>query len=632
MHGRWGYVFLLFSLALVAGLGGFVVWRVGLPAGWLPQTQPTPTAEATGLPERRGVAVAPPPTPAPAPKATTVSTMIDLPGDPVQISRGAAAAPRALQVDLPAKVGASAPKTSFPAFYIALPLVSNDGGYMGKFPEAGGEADSLAEEIALNTAVMAEVAANGGADIASDDDGGDETPPTDNFTLVTKDNSSVLDASPSPDGEPQLKQATLRGVIAQKIADAIAANGFTADSANAIEAAMKASFNVQTLTPGSVALLAGGRQPDGAYGATQFALYQDGEYVGAVAVSENGLVAEAARPSLPDGFLDAGSAPIVSTQHFNLADGLYSAGLRGGAPEPVVREAIGLLGTMTDLHQALRADADFRLLYAKDPRVKATGGGRIVYAGLSGGGGAVDCYTVEGSDELFRCFGQKGATAGGPPQPPTKGGQGGGTGSDSIIQQTDATSVNGILAPVKGAPVTSLFGMRFHPILHILRLHAGMDFGTPVGSPVRAPADGVIEIAGPVSGFGNHIRIQHQGFETSESHLSEIPEAIKPGVAVKQGEIIALSGNTGLSTGPHLHFEFYLNRVAVDPLPHMGQEVKSNIMAGAGEGIVTSAGVPVPPSQSGPGPAAPSGPSAAEAAAFPAFKAQVDAALDAAVH
>ena len=63
---------------------------------------------------------------------------------------------------------------------------------------------------------------------------------------------------------------------------------------------------------------------------------------------------------------------------------------------------------------------------------------------------------------------------------------------------------------------------------------------------MRAAADGKVEIAGPVSGFGNHVRIQHAGFETSYSHLSEIPEAIHPGVEVKQGDIIALSGNTGL--------------------------------------------------------------------------------------
>ncbi len=160
--------------------------------------------------------------------------------------------------------------------------------------------------------------------------------------------------------------------------------------------------------------------------------------------------------------------------------------------------------------------------------------------------------------------------------PPSKHGS---TGPASL-GDSGAVSVGGILAPIKGAPVTSLFGMRFHPILHILRLHGGIDFGAPVGSQVRAAADGVVEIAGPVSGFGNHIRVQHKGFETSYSHLSEIPDAIKPGVEVHEGEIIALSGNTGLSTGPHLHFQFYQNGEPVDPLPHMGSEVQATAPTG----------------------------------------------------
>ena len=165
--------------------------------------------------------------------------------------------------------------------------------------------------------------------------------------------------------------------------------------------------------------------------------------------------------------------------------------------------------------------------------------------------------------------------------------------------------------------MTSLFGMRFHPILHILRLHAGIDFGAPIGSPVRASADGKIEIAGPMSGFGNHIRIQHAGFETSYSHLSEIPDSIKPGVEVKQGDIIALSGNTGLSTGPHLHFEFYLNREAVDPLPHLGTEVQATAPMAAAASPSPSAVAAV-----GGGPS--SGASAIEIATFPAIKSYID--------
>ena len=624
MRGRWGYLFLALSLAIVAGLGALVAWRLNV------QTQPTlPAATPAPTP-----VPAPKATPTPSPKPTAISTMIDLPGDPVGVSRGAAAPPRAVRATLPLKLPANAPKADMQGFFVMGPLVANDGGYMGKFPEGGGEADALAAQIALNTAVMAQVDSGGGAALASDDDGGDETP-VNVGTVLTKDNSNALDAVSAPDGEPQVKQAVLKAIIAQKIGEAIAADGFTIDSAADAEAAMRAAFNVQTLRPGSVALLVGAHAPGGGYRATQFALYQDGDYVGAVALADNGLFAESAKPNLPDGFLDGGNAPSLPTSgFFNVEDGLYSAGLRNGAPEPVVREVIGLLGTLTDLHQPVRPDTQFRALYAREARNKATGGGRIVYAGLSGGGGAFDCYVFEGADGQWRCFGAKGGTAAsGPsaaPLPPQKGKPAAPTsGSTMVPVQTGASSVGGILAPIKGAPVTSLFGMRFHPILHILRLHGGLDFGAPVGSPVRASADGKIEIAGPVSGFGNHIRIQHAGFETSYSHLSEIPDAIKPGVNVKEGEIIALSGNTGLSTGPHLHYEYYLGGTVTDPMPHMGTEVSGNIMAGAGQGLVNpgAGGVPMPPVA---GPVA--GPSEAELAGFPAFKALIDNALDSATH
>ena len=124
-----------------------------------------------------------------------------------------------------------------------------------------------------------------------------------------------------------------------------------------------------------------------------------------------------------------------------------------------------------------------------------------------------------------------------------------------------------------------------------------------------------MEIAGPVSGYGNQVRLQHKGFETSYSHLSVIPASITPGAEVTQGEIIALSGNTGLSTGPHLHFEFYLNGAEVDPMPHLGAEVQASA-AMLAHGVASSTSS-----------FAVSGPGAVELAAFPAAKALIDAAL-----
>jgi hypothetical protein len=293
---------------------------------------------------------------------------------------------------------------------------------------------------------------------------------------------------------------------------------------------------------------------------------------------------------------------------YTLADGIYSAGLRNGIPEGVVREAIQLIRRLVDLGSPLQANDTMRLMFEGEFRDKARSVGKVIYLGLRGPTVPVDCYSFEGGDGFFRCFDPKAASE-------AKGGESTGRALPPSLGSSGASSVGGILVPIRGAPVTSLFGMRFHPILHILRLHAGIDFGAPVGSPVRAAADGAIEFAGIAQGFGNHIRIQHAGFETSYSHLSEIPESIKPGAMVKEGDIIALSGNSGLSTGPHLHFEFYLNRDAVDPLPHMGEEVQSSVASLVQSPVVAIAGGAGSPAF---------GASASEINSFPAIKALID--------
>jgi murein DD-endopeptidase MepM/ murein hydrolase activator NlpD len=373
-----------------------------------------------------------------------------------------------------------------------------------------------------------------------------------------------------------------------------------------IEGAAKDSpAHIQTLPPQSVAVAVGALDLAGAYRIKQIAIFENGEYVITIAAKDDGGYEQAAEPIIPAQLLDDSLRNQSIGTHFSIADGVYSAGIRNGMPEPVIRETIQLVSRLADLRLPLQADQTLRVLFEPDFRDKGKAGGKVVYVGLHGNALAIDCYSFEGSDGAFRCFDPKAGSEGGggesTPMPPSLGNSG-------------ATSVGGILAPIKGAPITSLYGLRFHPILHILRLHAGIDFGAAVGSLVRAAADGKIEIAGPVSGFGNHVRIQHAGFETSYSHLSEIPEAIHPGVEVKQGDIIALSGNTGLSTGPHLHFEFYLNRDAVDPLPHLGSEIQTAAASLKGPVIATAAAASAP---------AP-GVTAGEIAAFPAIKAYLD--------
>jgi murein DD-endopeptidase MepM/ murein hydrolase activator NlpD len=119
--------------------------------------------------------------------------------------------------------------------------------------------------------------------------------------------------------------------------------------------------------------------------------------------------------------------------------------------------------------------------------------------------------------------------------------------------------------PVDGAHLTSDFGMRFHPILNYSRLHQGVDFGAAYGSPVMAAAAGTISFAGVHGGHGNYIMLVHRpGLATAYAHLSRF--AVHVGQQVAQGQVIGYVGSTGLSTGPHLHYEVWLNNQPVNPL------------------------------------------------------------------
>ena len=121
--------------------------------------------------------------------------------------------------------------------------------------------------------------------------------------------------------------------------------------------------------------------------------------------------------------------------------------------------------------------------------------------------------------------------------------------------------------PVKGGRYTSGYGMRKHPLLGIVRMHTGVDWAAPVGTPILAAGDGIIEMVGGKGGYGNYVRIRHpNGYSTAYGHMARYADGVAPGVAVKQGQIIGYVGNSGLSTGPHCHFEVLVNNDFVNPM------------------------------------------------------------------
>jgi murein DD-endopeptidase MepM/ murein hydrolase activator NlpD len=143
----------------------------------------------------------------------------------------------------------------------------------------------------------------------------------------------------------------------------------------------------------------------------------------------------------------------------------------------------------------------------------------------------------------------------------------GADGSTSWYDATGAARKKAFLrSPLEFSRVTSGFTTgRYHPILHKMRAHKGVDLAAPSGTPVRSVADGVVTRAGWAGGHGNHVEVKHEGgYATGFSHLSKI--LVKVGEHVRQGQFVGKVGSTGMSTGPHLHYEFKVKGVHRDPL------------------------------------------------------------------
>jgi len=159
---------------------------------------------------------------------------------------------------------------------------------------------------------------------------------------------------------------------------------------------------------------------------------------------------------------------------------------------------------------------------------------------------------------------------------------------DAANAERPAPSVGGLMMPANG-PVTSYFGYRYHPILHFTRFHAGVDIGAGWGSPIVAAADGQVIGAGWSGGYGREVQIAHgSGIVSLYGHMSEI--VAQPGSFVHAGQLIGYVGSSGLSTGPHLHFEVRQGGTPVNPLgvrlvsapvvdTHLAESVKARLAA-----------------------------------------------------
>ena len=225
--------------------------------------------------------------------------------------------------------------------------------------------------------------------------------------------------------------------------------------------------------------------------------------------------------------------------------GLYRSARAAGAPMPAIQQYLQALDAHFSLDDVNPGDMFDLIVSYKRTADGQSEVGQLLYAGLE--------HSGRPRAQLLRWGGQgQFFDAGG---------------------MTEERTSSALIMPVAGH-VTSSYGMRFHPILGYSRMHSGIDLGAAYGSPIYAVADGFVSFAGVHGGHGNYVRLEHGGdVGTGYGHMSRI--AVAPGNRVRAGQVIGYVGSSGLSTGPHLHYEVYRSGRPVNPM-----EVHFTVRAG----------------------------------------------------
>ena len=224
-----------------------------------------------------------------------------------------------------------------------------------------------------------------------------------------------------------------------------------------------------------------------------------------------------------------------------LYQSIYETALRNKVPMPVIDDMIRVYSYDVDFQRKVQPGDSFDVFYAgEDEGATITEKNEVLYAALTLGGETKKYYRFQTPD-------------------------------DGVVDYYDETGKSAkkflVRKPVNNAIMRSGFGGRRHPILGYVKMHTGVDWATAYGTPIFASGNGVIEKVGLEGGYGKYIRIKHNnGYETAYGHMSAFAKGMEAGKRVRQGQVIGFVGSTGMSTGPHVHYEILVNGRFVDPM------------------------------------------------------------------
>ncbi|WP_165848637.1 M23 family metallopeptidase [Mesorhizobium delmotii] len=359
---------------------------------------------------------------------------------------------------------------------------------------------------------------------------------------IVPENVSVSPRAAPDDQAPAFAEEIIPFTRDRDIVEAFADSGYTGEDATGMAEAIAKLLNATALKAGTV-LRVGLEIHGDAAKVVRTGIYDRAQHIVTIALDDHGQHVPAQEPEPNPELLTAfdDSPPVVVRGNLpNVYDGIYRAAYSYGMSKAMTKRLIKLLASGVDFQSRLSPSDRIEVLFSQpDGDDRASDESELLYVSASFGGTTRNFYRFQMQDGSTDYFDEDGRSA-----------------QQFLLRN-----------PLPAGKFRSGFGARRHPILGYVRMHTGVDWSASIGTPIIASGNGVVEKAGWAGGYGKQIIIRHaNGYETSYNHQSAFAKGIAPGVRVRQGQTIGFLGQTGLATGPHLHYELIVNGTKVDPM------------------------------------------------------------------
>lgn len=357
---------------------------------------------------------------------------------------------------------------------------------------------------------------------------------------MVPENVTVVPRAPTPPGSTQMDEKLVTMHRGQSFENLLLTAGVHRAAIQAVVALIGAPNGQQAVPDGRriKLLFADEEGPANGTVLARLSIYAEETLETTIALKDDGTYVKRSGDEVPDKPATPRGDDDDDPNNMRLYNSLYETALKQDIPRPIIDDLVRIFANDVDFQRGVSGGDSFEAFYGKGD--EGDGGDELLFASITARGETYRYYRFQTPDD---------------------------SAVDYYDQNGRSTRKFLVRAPILNFKITSGFGLRFHPILGYTRPHTGTDFAAPIGTPIFAAGNGTIIQAGWSSGYGRRIEIQHaNGYVTTYNHMSGFARGSVQGARVRQGQVIGYLGQTGLATGPHLHYEVLVNGHFVDPM------------------------------------------------------------------